>query len=207
MYRFVIWDFDGTLFDTYPSMTRAMQLSLEKRGLSAPEDEIYSLLKVTTGHAKRFYKEKFSLGDDFDADFAAIRSEIEVEMSFPYPGVVKLLEDIVSSGGRSYICTHRGTSTFKFLEFHHISHLFDGCVTADDGFALKPAPDSVNYLIKKYAMDPAQAVMVGDRELDVKAGQNAGICGCAYSDGTGTPIECADVTARNMDELRKILLG
>ena len=207
MYRHVIWDFDGTLFDTYPSMTKAMQGALEMRGYSEPEEEIYSHLKVTTGHAKKIYKDKYGLGEDFDEDFKRIRQEIEVGISFPYPGVVELLMDIVAAGGYNYICTHRSVSTYKFLEHHGISHLFRDCVTADDGFALKPNPDSVKYILDKYGIDPADAVMVGDRELDVKAGQNAGICGCAYSDGTGTPIPCADVTAKNMDELRKILLG
>ena len=207
MYRHFIWDFDGTLFDTYPSMTRAMQAALEMRGITEPEAEIYSHLKVTTGHAKRIYKEKHGLNDDFDADFARIRQEIEVEISFPYPGIVKLLEDIVSAGGHSYICTHRGTSTYRFLEYHGITNLFRDCVTADDGFASKPAPDSVNHILEKYGISPSEAIMIGDREIDVKAGQNAGICGCAYSDGTGTPIPCADVTACNMDQLRKILLG
>ena len=68
MYRHDIWDFDGTLFDTYPSMTKAMQGALEMRGYSEPEDEIYSYLKVTTGHAKKIYKDKYGLGDDFDED-------------------------------------------------------------------------------------------------------------------------------------------
>lgn len=207
MYRHVIWDFDGTLFDTYPSMTKAMQGALEMRGYSEPEEDIYSYLKVTTGHAKKIYKDKYSLGEDFDEDFKRIRQEIEVGISFPYPGVVELLRDIVAAGGYNYICTHRSISTYKFLEHHGLSELFRGCVTADDGFAPKPAPDSVKYILDKYGIDPADAVMVGDRELDVKAGQNAGICGCAYSDGTGTPIPCADVTARDMDELRRILLG
>ena len=207
MYRHVIWDFDGTLFDTYPSMTQAMTGALKMRGISEPADEIYSLLKITTGHAKKHYKEKHSLGDDFDEDFARIRSEIEVDVSFPYPGIRELLEDIVAAGGYNYICTHRGLSTWKMIDHYDMRSLFRDCVTADDKFAAKPAPDSVNHILNKYGIDKAEAVMVGDRELDVKAGQNAGIYGCAYSDGTGTPIPCADVTATDMAELRRILLG
>lgn len=207
MYRHVIWDFDGTLFDTYPSMTQAMVAALEMRGITEPAEEIYSHLKITTGHAKKVYKEKYGLGDDFDEDFARIRKEIEVDISFPYPGVVELLKDIISAGGHSYICTHRGKSTYDILDAQNMRSLFRDCVTADDGYALKPAPDSVTCILEKYAIDPADAIMVGDRELDVKAGQNAGICGCAYSDGSGVPIPCADVTAKDIDELRRILLG
>lgn len=207
MYRHVIWDFDGTLFDTYPSMTKAMQLALEMRGITEDAGDIYAQLKITTGHARRYFREKHSLGEDFDIDFARIRREIEVELCFPYPGVVKLLEDIVAAGGHNYICTHRDASTWKMLDRQNVRRLFRDCVTAEDGFALKPAPDSVNHLMEKYGMDRSETVMVGDRELDVKAGQNAGVCGCAYSDGTGSPIPCADVTAKDMDELRRILLG
>lgn len=207
MFKHVIWDFDGTLFDTYPSMTKAVQLALEKYGHIEPWDEIYSLLKVSVGHALNHYRAKFSLDDDFDAEYRRIRTEIEGPMCLPYEGIRELLADIITAGGKNYICTHRGATLHGILECQGMSDLFEYSVTSEHGFKSKPDPESVTYLIEKFNMDKSETVMVGDRELDVRAGQNAGVAGCAYSDGSGTPIPCADITAASVSELRKLLLG
>ena len=41
----LIWDFDGSLFNTYPAMVRLFKQSLAIHGCSASEDEILSLIK------------------------------------------------------------------------------------------------------------------------------------------------------------------
>lgn len=207
MYRHVIWDFDGTLFDTYPSMTKALQLALEKFGYNEKWDDIYALLKVSVGHAMEHYMNKYSLGADFDAEYRAARLRIEGDMCMPYDGIRELLADIIAAGGKNYICTHRGATLHGILERQGMAELFEYSVTKEHGFKSKPDPESVNYLIDKFGMDRSEAVMVGDRELDVRAGQNAGITGCAYSDGSGSPIPCADITAASVSELRALLLG
>ena len=206
MYKHVIWDFDGTLFDTYPSMTKAMQLALEKAGHAVEWDEIYSKLKVTVGFAKQFYMDKFGLGEEFENDYVSIRTSIEAGMCVPYDGIKELLSDIIAAGGKNYICTHRGSTLRGILEYHGMSHLFEYAVTKEHGLKLKPDPESVTYLIDRFGIEKSEAVMVGDRELDVLAGQNAGITGCAYSDGSGSPIPCADITAASVAELRTLLL-
>ena len=207
MFKNVIWDFDGTLFDTYPSMTKAMQLALKHFGYEAEWDEIYEHLKVTVRHAKQYYREKFGLGDDFEDIFISIRTEIEGPMCLPYEGIRELLEDIIAAGGKNYICTHRGKTLHGILECQNMSHLFEYAVTSEHGLKPKPDGESVAYLIDMFGMDKKETVMVGDRELDVLAGQNAGVTGCAYSDGSGSPIPCADLTAASVAELRKLLLG
>jgi len=42
----------------------------------------------------------------------------------------------------------------------------------------KPSPRFITEMIAKYKLDPAQCIMVGDRESDIEAGLNAKIC-CA----------------------------
>ncbi len=206
MFRHVIWDFDGTLFDTYPSMTKAMQMALARFGIDEEWDEIYAQLKISTGHAKRYFREKYSLGTDFEEAYNTIRPEIETPLCLPYEGIRELLEDIIKAGGKNYICTHRGATLTKILDYWKMSEFFEYSVTSENGFKSKPDPESVQHIIDKFGIDKTEAVMVGDRELDVLAGQNAGITGCAYSDGSGTPIPCADITAANMEELRALLL-
>lgn len=206
-FKHIIWDFDGTLFDTYPSTTQALILALQRRGLDAPYDEAYGLLKQTVGVALKFYHEKFGLGADFDAEFNRIRNTETLGMCVPYPGIRPLLEDINAAGGYNYISTNRDGMLFKILDIHGMTSLFRGFATSEDKLPLKPDPAMNIMLIEKFAMDKSEAVIIGDRELDVVSGQRAGIRGMAYSDGSGSPIPCADFTATSISQMRALLLG
>jgi phosphoglycolate phosphatase-like HAD superfamily hydrolase len=207
MYGHVIWDFDGTLFDTYPSMVGALAYALEKRGHAVDEAEILSLMKVSAGVALSSYMEKYGYGDDFLAEYRARRRAIELDASRPYPGAAALLGEIVARGGYNYILTHRGDTLFPMLERHGLLPLFRECLTARSGFPRKPDPAGICYLIEKYDMPTGGALMVGDRELDILSGKGAGIATCDYWDGSGPRVDAADFVARDFGELRKVILG
>lgn len=205
MLRHLIWDFDGTLFDTYPALVTAYQRALALHGFSAPCDEIHALMRKSVDTAFTYYREHLGVGDEVLRDYSRIRAEIEPELARPYPGIPELLRDIVSSGGHSYLCTHRGGSVYSLLDKFGLRELFADFVTSENGFPRKPDPTGVRYLLEKHAIAPEEAAMIGDRTLDVQAGQNAGILGVGYCDGTGEDIACADVIVRDVPELRKFL--
>ena len=79
-------------------------------------------------------------------------------------------------------------------------------MTSLDGFPSKPAPDALNYLVQKHGLKKAECVMVGDRDIDLDAGKNAGI-GCVLFDPDhafddyGTPWRFS-----SMDTLREVLM-
>ena len=47
----LIWDFDGTLFDTYPLMAQSLRQALLDEGRGVPLEHIRALMNVTLGHA------------------------------------------------------------------------------------------------------------------------------------------------------------
>jgi phosphoglycolate phosphatase-like HAD superfamily hydrolase len=49
----ILWDFDGTLFDTYPAYTNMLADVL---GESADKQDIYKQLKISYSHALQHYK-------------------------------------------------------------------------------------------------------------------------------------------------------
>ena len=51
MFKHVIWDFDGTLFDTYPVMAKIFKELLEKEGIEEPLDEIKQHMQVSMSFA------------------------------------------------------------------------------------------------------------------------------------------------------------
>ena len=66
--------------------------------------------------------------------------------------------------------------TVAYLEKYGLAGYFTHIIgPGSEGFAVKPAPDAVLFLTERYGMDPAETVMVGDRECDLGSGRNAGI--------------------------------
>ena len=55
MYTDLIYDFDGTLFDTYPVFTEALLIFLKRHGIESDYETAYKRLKVTVGYALRSY--------------------------------------------------------------------------------------------------------------------------------------------------------
>ena len=190
MIHHVIWDFDGTLFDTYPAMARAFREALIDIG--SPElpsiPEILAPMKITLDEARRVFVAKKGLPmEDFRAAYRRRSAVAEAETAFPFAAAKQLCMDVVAAGGKNYIYTHRNASALPMLEKFGMLELFEEIVTAEAGFARKPAPDAVRYLMHKYSMDSVDAIMIGDRELDVLSGVNAGIRACLLAEAADTP--------------------
>ena len=108
----------------------------------------------------------------------------------PYPGMRAFLVHVTQLGGLNYLYTHRGESVFKALDHEDLNRLFSDMVTSLDGFPAKPAPDALLYLISKHSLCPDDCVMVGDRVIDLEAGQNAGMHAlCMDPDGYCPPLD------------------
>ncbi|WP_254556512.1 HAD-IA family hydrolase, partial [Salmonella enterica] len=52
----------------------------------------------------------------------------------------------------------------------------------------KPAPESINYLLNKYKLNPKKTVMIGDRPLDIEAGNAAGISTIYFDSSTDSTL-------------------
>lgn len=177
--RHFIWDFDGTLFDTYPVIIRDLRLALGEFGRDCDPVEAMKLMLDSIGASLDHYAEEFGIPRDTlnDVYMRYHNSSGKSLVSQPIAGVREVLERIRSTGRHSYIFTHRnGETTARFLEKYGLEGYFRDIIGPDSPhFAVKPAPDAVLYLMKKYGMSSAETVMVGDRERDLGSGRNAGI--------------------------------
>lgn len=206
MFDFVIWDFDGTLFDTYPIIAEAYAGGLAELNIKEKTEDIERMLRKSFGTLHRHLEKSYGLGADFIDKCTLSRHRIEEKRAVAFKGAFGLLSDIISSGGRSAIYTHRGVSVFKLLESAGMKDLFCDIVTADDGFPPKPAPEAVEALISRNGAVKERSIMIGDREIDVGSGINAGISACLFR-ALSFENTKADFTARDYAELRQIILG
>lgn len=197
-YLHYIWDFDGTLFDSYPHILAAMEKILAEEGLSCDRTGLWRHLLVNFGEGKRYS----GLSDEAYRRFLRcqlLTGKDEIDPAIrPYDGAREVLAAIVERGGKNYLYTHRGASALGYLDRFGLTEYFADFVTEEDHFPSKPAPDAVLAILERNGLCPAECVMVGDRLIDGMAGVNAGIAGAlvtAASDATKTPEDDYDAAA------------
>ncbi len=202
--RHLIWDFDGTLYDTYPQMAQAFQAALADLGCSADEQEIYTCIKDTVYAAECAYAARF--GIDADALTAAFRKRHGAQTDFPMmPGLIVCLRRTAAMGCRHYLFTHRNRKAVAQLTADGLDGFFADFVTREDGFADKPSPEAILHLMAKHGFGPADAVMIGDREIDMASGRAAG-AKCVLLDPDGYyPDAKADARVASLADIPALL--
>lgn len=203
----LIWDFDGTLFDTYPMIALSFREALHRAGIDLTYEEVMRHVKRSVGEALDFCHEQYGLDRDaLMSEYRRIQSGMGVERMNPYPGVVELLSKTQASGSRHYLYTHRDILAMTALERHDLIKLFSGFVTADHGFPPKPAPDALLWMQRHYELDAASCLMVGDRNIDIDAAHNAGIAGCLFDPDHFYDHYVTQYRAHSVEQLMTILI-
>lgn len=180
MIKNILWDLDGTIFDTYPAITYAISKSLNEMGRSIALNVIDGLARQSIEQCLITLSQRFQLDPDLlRARFAESYRRLDPAHQHPYPGVIAVCELIHQGGGVNAIVTHRGIeSTKTLLDTHALSACFDDIFSVEQGYARKPDPSMVQAAMEKYALQPTETMLIGDRELDILAGQAAGIRTC-----------------------------
>ena len=115
-YTDIAWDFDGTLFDSYPSCVREFSELLKSYGYEESDEAIMDQLVITSRHAKAFFAAKYhqDLGElnRRYKGFSSLRPE-EVK---PFPGIEEVLKSIKESGRRNHLYTNRDHSAIEYLD-------------------------------------------------------------------------------------------
>ncbi len=204
----VIWDFDGTLFDTYPAWARsAIAVMKENYAISCDYNNVIKMAKVTASHCVN------KLAADHNLDNKKLKEEIwnryfevsETEDK-PFSGVQEACKH-VSQIGCNLLVTLRGSSSsymHKSLNKYGLKTYFREIISNNDGLPKKPDPASFNYLIAKYHLVKHETLGVGDRDLDVNAAVNAGITSCFFNPD-GVAMDVATHNIRNINELLFLL--
>ncbi|MFS1053051.1 HAD-IA family hydrolase [Enterococcus faecium] len=194
-----IWDFDGTLFDTYPAMVDGAWQALKDFGISMDKKEIYfKMKKYSTSY---LINESNLNAKEFNELFHRYEKE-STEVSRPFPETKQVLEMLKDNGGRHFILTHRLTeSTWGLLQEHRLAHLIEEVVGIDQDFPRKPNPASLNYLIDTFHLERTDTMMIGDRRLDIEAGKNAGVATCLYDIDHFLGEIPADYVVGNLNEI------
>ena len=201
-YESIIWDFDGTLFDTYPGMCRNLKQAMNSVGIQASEEELMPRFLVSLREVITFCAEKNGMESDtvFQAYVNWVR-EHPLPEALPFPHGEEVLKAFQTAGGRNFIFTHRGESVHEYLEQQGWTEYFTEVVPFGPPFERKPSPSANLYLMEKHGLNPERTLAVGDRELDILAAKVAGIDACLISRGVEVAETAAQYQIRDLEEL------
>ena len=169
----IVFDLDGTLVDTAPDLTNALNDALTRRGHAAISQET---IRSAVGFGARVMIEealrRAGAAEDIDEMLAEFLVHYEANIaaeSRPFPGAVASLEMLAASGARLAICTNkREYLTRKLLEALSLQHYFQGIAGRDTFAVSKPDPGHLTQVIAQAGGVPSRAIMVGDSDVDIR---------------------------------------
>jgi phosphoglycolate phosphatase len=194
----LVFDLDGTLFDTAPDLHRCVNAVLAEQGrASVPLADVRPM--VGDGAAKLIERGFAATGAALDpARLAPLMErflhhyhEGRHALTRPFPGVADTLIDLAAAGFRLGICTNKPYGpTMEILEVLEMDHLFHAVGGGDSFAARKPDPGHLLGVLKLMGAQPNAAVMIGDSYNDVMVAKAAGVPVIAVSYGyTTVPVD------------------
>ena len=173
--RSIIWDFGGTLFDTYPDLDRARCRAVFAD--DAPEHllDVGRLTRVSTGHAVRELSRRFGVTEqDLRQALADVKDVWGSEPAPLMEGACEVMHAVHTAGGLSLVATHRDRGSAEQLLQARGVHV-DDMICAPDGFPRKPDPAMHRELLQRHGLEPEGVRAVGDRPADAQAATGAGV--------------------------------
>lgn len=175
-----IFDFDGTLANSLPSIAYFANKALNKFSLDSIPEERYKILagNGAVNLVKRMLKE---VGADqvlFDKVYTEYYNTYDQNFSYltkPYDGVVDMLKELKKKNCNIAVVSNKPDVTTKKICNELFSDLIDICRGQIDGCPIKPDPTAVNEVIEQFNVKKSDCVYCGDTITDMDTGKNAGL--------------------------------
>lgn len=206
---YALVDLDGTITDPKPGIIASYRYALKAMGLNVPPpDELLWVIGPPLRHsfpqlgvpparveeALEHYRRHYQAGAMFDAPV--------------YDGIPDFFDSLKSEG----ICIVLATSkphvlARPILEHFALDHHFHAIHGAELDGRNDDKGDLLAHIIAEVGVDPARAVMIGDRLFDVKAAQRHNIPSIGVLWGYGGNKELTEAGATHLCEAPSELIG
>jgi len=211
-FRGVLFDFDGTLGDSYPAIAASVNHVRSLYGLPPlPE----SVVRRHVGRGAAYLLEKTAPRGDLAANVEAYRAHHPSVLqggTTLMPGAADALRALHGSGLRLGVCSNKPVAfTRELLAHFGIAERFSVVLGPEDVARPKPAPDMLRTALARLALPPEQVLYVGDMVVDVETARSAGVPVWVVATGSDEPdaLDRArpDRRLRSLSDLPTALLG
>lgn len=185
----IVFDWDGTLFDSTALITRCIQAACADVGVDVPSDADASyvigmgLAEALQHAAPGLPRERYpELGSRYRHHYFAKQHEIVL-----FEGTLAMLRAL--KGRNHWLAVATGKSRRgldEALNSVQLKGVFDGTRTADET-ASKPDPRMLLELMREFGAEPERTLMIGDTTHDLQLAANAGTARVGVSYGAHQP--------------------
>ena len=211
MFRFVLFDFDGTLYDTVEGIAKSAQYALEKLGISAELEE----LRCFAGPPLvDIFMEKFGLSHEQAWKARGLFQERYVPLgvyeSRPFPGMTEFLAVLREKGSTLAVATSKPQALCELLlERAGMREYFSVVRGSRMDGNNNSKREIVEGVIADLGAKKEDCVLVGDTKYDVAGAHAASVACIGVRFGFAAPGELeaagADAIVDDLGELQKLL--
>jgi phosphoglycolate phosphatase len=181
----VVFDWDGTLFDSTALIVRCIQAACRDIGVPVPSQEqaayviglgLHDALQhAVPGLPRERYPE---LGQRYRHHYFASQDALVL-----FPGTLEMLHALKARNHWLAVATGKSRRGLdEALQTVQLKGLFDGTRTADET-AGKPNPLMLQQLMREFGTEPDRTLMIGDTTHDLQMALNAGTASVGVSFG------------------------
>ncbi|MBQ9262766.1 MAG: HAD family hydrolase [Clostridia bacterium] len=178
MKKGVIFDLDGTLINSLPDISAAMNRSLAKFGLPGFEENAYKY-KVGNGVfkiAERSVGERTELLEDVLHAYMEDYAQNCRVNSYAYKGVKDMLHGLIGQGLQVCVLSNKDQAdTEAVLAYYFPGIAFAAIRGRVEGVPLKPDPAGALLIAQQLGLTSDEIWYVGDTSMDMNCGNAAGM--------------------------------
>lgn len=216
MYKYLLFDLDGTLFDTSEGVLRSVQYALGKMEVPVPEMEALRcfigppLVEIFSAFCG-FSREEAERATAFYRERYAVTGVLEVK---PYPGIVELFRALDAAGFVIAVATGKpAVYSGQILAAHGLERHVRALVTPELDGRRSEKREIIGCILDELGVNADErdrVVMVGDRKFDIIGAHEVGIdaIGVRYGFAPAGELEACGCThlVDSVAELRRLLL-
>ncbi len=195
----VIWDLDGTLLDSYRVIVESVLQVMEEAGVRLDYGKTHAAL--IAGSTKTFLA-RYPEGDRLWTRYVEVSTARDGEVRL-MDGAREALETLRAKGAAQFVYSHKARTATRVLDELGIGTCFTYVLTSDEGLPRKPAPDGIEWLVRRFDLDKRRTFYIGDRPIDVECAERAGVRRVLFLPGgsPAVPTGREDIT---VSDLRRI---
>ncbi|MCI7044689.1 MAG: HAD family hydrolase [Prevotella sp.] len=178
-FKTFIFDLDGTLLNTLNDLAASTNHALLTNGMAERSiDEVRQFVgngvRLLIERAVEPGTDKATIDRVF-ADFKTHYMHHSLDTTRPYDGIMDMLHELRHRGIRIAVVSNKLYAATRELCHHFFADTVEVAIGEKEGLRRKPSPDTVIEAMLELGVDKADAVYVGDSDVDIATAKNCGM--------------------------------
>ena len=192
-YKAIIFDLDGVIYDITEAIDKAVEDGVEKYNLRVNKDDVlqeiahlieeiqnypvpqiilnsYDLLKEIKALEGLKYFKKMRIAIFLFNQFNKYREDASI-----FEGVDETISKLSKKVKLAILTNNKSSYAEDVLEKFNLSKYFEVIIGFNDVTEVKPNPEGIQLILKKWNLIPSEALFIGDMTTDILAGKAANV--------------------------------